>query len=62
MRDDFNADTIRKLGERVGLHCSKCRVATKGPHTNDAKATSIGIAAHIHAASSEGFLGSPTKG
>jgi hypothetical protein len=55
-RDDFTQDTIRKLGERVSLHCTKpdCRAPTKGPHTDGEKAVSVGKACHIHAASPGG--------
>lgn len=56
-RDDFTQDSIRKLGERVALLCSNpaCRAPTKGPHTDGAKAVSVGKACHIRAAS----LGGP---
>jgi hypothetical protein len=56
MRDDFSADTIRKLGERVGLLCSRpdCRAPTKGPHTSGDKAANVGKACHIHAAATGG--------
>lgn len=55
-RDDFPAKVVQKLGERVGLLCSKpgCHKATKGAHTDDDKVASIGKAAHIHAASPAG--------
>jgi hypothetical protein len=55
-RDDFSEETKRRLGERVNLICSnpECRVQTKGPHTDDSKAASVGKACHIHAASSGG--------
>jgi hypothetical protein len=65
MRDDFSADTIRRLGERVGLLCSnpKCQAPTKGPHTDTQKAANLGKAAHIHAASPGGprYNGSQTE-
>ena len=55
-RDDFNEKTIRALGERVNLHCSNpsCNAPTKGPHSSGDKATSVGVACHIHAASPGG--------
>ncbi len=56
LRHDFTQETIRKLGERVGLLCSNpdCRAATKGPHTASEKAASVGKACHIHAAAPGG--------
>ncbi|WP_394847384.1 hypothetical protein LZC95_07955 [Pendulispora brunnea] len=56
MRDDFSSDTIRKLGERVNLHCSnpKCRAPTKSAHETDDKAANVGKACHIHAAAAGG--------
>lgn len=56
MRDDFSTDTIRRVGERVGLLCSNpdCGVATKGPHTAVEKAANLGKACHVHAASPGG--------
>ena len=55
-RDDFSAETIRRVGERVGLLCSnpQCRAATKGPHSSATKATNIGQACHIEAAAEGG--------
>lgn len=55
-RHDFRKETIQQLCDRVGSLCSnpECRVATKGPHSEDAKATNIGTASHIHAASPGG--------
>jgi hypothetical protein len=37
-------------------HCSNpdCRAPTKGPHTDDARAVHVGVAAHIHAAAPNG--------
>jgi hypothetical protein len=65
MRDDFPAETIRKLGERVGLLCSNpdCRAPTKGPHTRAEKATNVGKASHIRAAAMGGprYDGSQTE-
>ena len=54
IRHEFSQDTIRKLGDRVGWLCSNCRSPTKGPHTNDDKAISVGSACHIHAAAPGG--------
>lgn len=55
-RDDFTKSTIDILAKRVGYHCSnpKCRKYTVGPNDNPEKATLIGVAAHITAASSRG--------
>ena len=52
-RDDFNKETKRILQERVGNHCSNpdCACLTSGPNFNPDKATRIGVAAHITAAS-----------
>lgn len=56
MRDDFPAKTKELLARRVGFHCSnpKCRKATSGPDSTGLKAVSIGVAAHIAAASEGG--------
>lgn len=55
-RDDFTKKTIDLLGKRVAFHCSNpdCRKITIGPNEEKEKATIIGIAAHITAASSDG--------
>jgi hypothetical protein len=55
-RDDFSRITIDILAKRVGYLCSNpdCRNATIGANQNEYKSTSIGIAAHITAASSGG--------
>lgn len=55
-RDDFNKETKIILQERVGNHCSnpECRCLTSGPNFNEEKATRIGVAAHITAASKGG--------
>jgi hypothetical protein len=62
-RDNFTEETKRKLGERVNLFCSnpECRVVTKGPHESPGKATSIGEACHIHAASPDGPRFDPSQ-
>lgn len=56
MRDDFTDRTKRILAERVGNRCSNplCRKMTSGPSSDPNKATNIGEAAHIAAASSGG--------
>lgn len=55
-RDDFTKRTVDILGKRVGFLCSnpKCRKFTIGPHEEADKATIIGVAAHITAASPNG--------
>ncbi len=55
-RDDFTKRTIDILGKRVGFLCSnpECRRYTIGPNEDAEKATIIGIAAHITAASPNG--------
>jgi hypothetical protein len=52
-RDDFVESTKRTLARRVGYCCSEpgCGVSTEGPHTNSEKYLSVGVAAHITAAS-----------
>lgn len=56
MRDDFSTKTKDILARRVGFRCSnpKCRKATSGPDSTGTKAVSIGVAAHIGAASEGG--------
>ncbi|TQK04745.1 hypothetical protein FBX97_3707 [Herbaspirillum sp. SJZ107] len=56
MRDDFNQQTKDMLSKRAGAKCSNpgCRQPTSGPSSDDSKAVSIGVAAHIHAASEGG--------
>lgn len=55
-RDDFSKPTIEILAKRVGYLCSNtnCRQLTIGANEKTQKATSIGIGAHITAASSGG--------
>jgi hypothetical protein len=55
-RDDFSKPTIDILAKRVGFICSNptCRQLTVGANEVDDKSTSIGIAAHITAASPGG--------
>ena len=55
-RDDFTKLTIEILAKRVGYLCSNpaCRKHTVGPNKQEDKATLIGVAAHIKAASPGG--------
>jgi len=55
-RDDFSAKTKDILAKRVGYLCSnpECRKPTVGPNEDPQKATNLGIAAHITAASPGG--------
>jgi hypothetical protein len=56
MRHDFDEKTKRILALRVGYRCSnlQCRKQTTGPQQDVTKAISIGVAAHITAASPGG--------
>lgn len=53
MRDDFPLKTKTTLAKRVGMHCSNpdCKQLTSGPQEDPSEAISIGVAAHISAAS-----------
>lgn len=55
MRDDFAQATAQRLAKRVGFRCSNpdCRKPTSGPGA-DGGAISLGVAAHITAASQGG--------
>jgi len=55
-RDNFNRKTIEILAKRVGYLCSNpdCKNLTVGPSSDDNKSISIGVAAHITAASING--------
>ncbi|WP_428304572.1 hypothetical protein [Lacipirellula sp.] len=55
-RDEFKTVTIERLGQRVNFRCSnpRCAAQTSGPSFDDDKAVSIGVAAHITAASPGG--------
>ena len=55
-RDNFSQKTIEKLRARTGYHCSNpdCGVFTVAAGTDENEVTSIGIAAHIYAASPGG--------
>jgi len=56
MRDDFSSKIKDTLSKRVGMHCSNpdCKALTSGPNSSEDKSTSIGVAAHITAASIKG--------
>lgn len=53
MRDDFPLKTKTTLAKRVGMHCSNpdCKQLTSGPQEDPNETISIGVAAHISAAS-----------
>lgn len=55
-RDNFKPPVIDKLKARVAMRCSNpsCRVPTSAATTNVEKVNSIGVAAHICAASKGG--------
>jgi hypothetical protein len=55
-RDNFSNPVRDLLAKRAGYLCSNpnCRKVTSLPNSDPNKATSIGIAAHIHAASKRG--------
>jgi hypothetical protein len=55
-RDDFNQQTRLLLRDRVNGRCSnpECGVTTLGPAVDPTATASIGVAAHIHAASPGG--------
>lgn len=55
-RHNFTAKTVDILGKRVGFLCSNpdCRKHTIGPNSDKEKATVMGVAAHIAAASPGG--------
>jgi hypothetical protein len=56
MRDDFPKVVIDVVARRAGMRCSfpSCRQLTSGPRSEHGKAISIGVAAHITAASPGG--------
>jgi len=62
MRDDFAPATKDVLARRVGYRCSNsgCRQQTSGPHEDPSRAISVGVAAHITAASPGGPRFDPT--
>lgn len=55
-RDDFSKPIKETLAKRVGYLCSNpnCRATTTGPHTESGRSVSVGVAAHISAASLDG--------
>lgn len=61
MRDDFKQAEVTKLARQSGYNCSNpsCRRATVGPD-GDGGSASIGVAAHITAASAGGPRFDPT--
>lgn len=56
MRDEFSSATTKILAARVGHHCSnpKCKQPTSGPRLDSGASMSIGVGAHITAASPGG--------
>lgn len=56
IRDNFPPSVVLALRERVNGHCSNpgCGCPTLGPNADSGKATRIGVAAHITAASPGG--------
>lgn len=56
MRDDFSQKAKDILAKRVGFVCSNpdCRMHTIGPNSDVSKCTSVGVAAHVTAASQGG--------
>ena len=56
MRSNFSKKTIDTLAKRVGYLCSnpECKKPTVGPNAKDDKSSSIGVAAHLIAASNGG--------
>jgi len=56
MRDDFSKTAKELLAKRVSYKCSnpKCKKITIGAHTLVDRSINLGVAAHIHAASSGG--------
>lgn len=55
-RAEFPAKIRQALSDRVQGYCSNpdCGVPTKGPHSDDDKATNVGTASHINAAAPGG--------
>ena len=56
MRDEFSSATIKNLAARVGHRCSNpsCKQPTSGPRLDTIAGVSIGVGAHITAASPGG--------
>ena len=63
MRDDFTQPIKETLAKRVGFKCSNlnCRKMTIGPNENASKATNVGVASHIEAASPGGARYNPSQ-
>lgn len=62
--DDFSPAVKRELAQRVGYRCSmpSCRAATSGPSdSRSSRASNVGVAAHIHAASEGGARYDPQQ-
>jgi hypothetical protein len=55
--NEFTRDTKDHLARSVNLDCSKCDCPTSGPRKGTAQSVTIGVAAHISAASPEGCAG-----
>jgi len=55
-RDDFPAGVREHLARRAAQHCSNpsCGIPTSGPHQDEHRSVSIGVAAHITAAAAGG--------
>ncbi|MFX1739757.1 hypothetical protein PXJ20_26400 [Paraburkholderia sp. A1RI_3L] len=55
-RDEFSQPVKDRLAKRAGFMCSNpdCRAVTSGPHDDGERAISVGVAAHIAAAASDG--------
>lgn len=62
-RDDFSSPVKDAAAKRVGYRCSRgsCRKGTVGAHTNPAKSTLVGVAAHICAAAAGGPRYDPSQ-
>jgi hypothetical protein len=56
VRDEFSDPVRRVIAGRAGWRCSnpRCRALTEGPQSDPAKVTSVGVAAHVTAASPGG--------
>lgn len=55
-RDEFSKPVKEALAKRVAFRCSNpsCKLVTAGPHSDSQKSVSLGVAAHITAASPGG--------
>ena len=62
MRDDFTKKTKERIAQRAGYRCSNpdCGIPTRGAASDDEHFISVGIAAHITAASLGGPRDDPT--